>query len=137
MSYGTEDRRMTTRKQTDPEKWDIDTLIESLGVLNDEARTAALSVFAHHLTVEIRVLLSVPPFDQPVLDRVRAVNEFEHHLTGRLHPAGLRPPEGDMALLHDIAADAARCGLTAAVKRSLVIAARNAIAGAKTPVPAH
>ena len=59
---------------------------------------------------------------------LRAVNEFEHHLTSRLHPAGLRPADGDTALLADIVADAARCGLTNAVKRGLVIAARNALA---------
>jgi len=119
---------MKTRKETDPAEWEIEALIEALGALDDKARTSALSVLAHHLTVEIRILLSDSPFDEKVLDRVRAVNEFEHHLTSRLHPAGLRPADGDTALLADIVADAARCGLTNAVKRGLVIAARNALA---------
>ena len=128
---------MTARKITDPARWDIDTLIGSVGGLGDKARTGALSVFAHHLTVEIRILLSDPPFDDQVLNRVRAVNEFEHHLTSRLHPDGLRSPEGDMSLLSDIAQDAARCGLEAAVKRGLIIAARNALANTKKTVAAR
>jgi hypothetical protein len=128
---------MTARKITDPARWDIDTLIGSLGELGDKTRTGALSVFAHHLTVEIRVLLSAPPFDDEVLNRVRAVNEFEHHLTSRLHPDGLRSPEGDISLLSDIAADAARCGLGAAVKRGLVIAVRNALANDRETVAAR
>jgi hypothetical protein len=125
------------RRRMDPEQWDIDGLIEFIGTLDDETRTGALSVLAHHLTVEVRLLLSDPPFDQPRLDRVRAINEFEHHLTSRLHPAGLRPPEGDVALLRDIVADSARCGLTAAVKRGLATAARNAFASSKEPAAAH
>ena len=127
----------TAHKITDPAQWGIDTLIEALGGLGDKARTGALSVFAHHLTVEIRLLLSDPPFDDLVLDRVRAINEFEHHLTSRLHPDRLCSPEGDVSLLSDIAVDGARCGLGAAVKRGLVIAARNALANAKKPVAAR
>ena len=72
---------MKTRKETDPAEWEIEALIEALGALDDKARTSALSVLAHHLTVEIRILLSDSPFDEKVLDRVRAVNEFEHYLT--------------------------------------------------------
>jgi len=128
---------MTTRRQRDPARWDLDTLIASLGALDDEGRTGALSVFAHHLTVEVRILLSDPRFDQSVLDRVRAFNEFEHHLTSRLHPNGLRSAEGDMALLRDIAADAARCSLTPAVRRGFVIAASHALTNAKMPAEAH
>src|SRR5271170_3737067 len=127
---------MTARRVIDPARWDVDTLIGSLGKLGEEARTGALSVFAHYLTVEIRTLLSDPPFDDQVLNQVRAVNEFEHHLTSRLHPDGSRSPEGDISLLSDIAADAARCGLESAVKRGLVIAARNALANAKKTVAA-
>jgi hypothetical protein len=119
---------MKTHRGTDPAEWEIEALIEALGALDDQARTGALSLVAHHLTVEIRILLSDPLCDQRVLDRVRAINEFEHHLTSRLHPNGLRSGEGDMALLADIVADAARCGLTSAVKRGLVIAIRNALA---------
>jgi hypothetical protein len=128
---------MLTNKQRDPRSWDFDALIESFGVLDNEARTGALSVFAHHLTVEARTLLSEPPFNQPVLDRVRALNEFEHHLTSRLHPEGLRSAQGDTALLRDIAADAARCSLTSAIQRGLVIAVRNTLANTKLPVAAH
>ena len=36
----------------------------AIGALDDEARTGALSVLAHDLTVEIRILLSDPPFDR-------------------------------------------------------------------------
>jgi hypothetical protein len=121
---------------TDPAKWEIEALIEALGALDEEARTGALSVLAHHLTVEIRILLSDPHLDDQVLERVRAVNEFEHHLTSRLHPAGLRSAEGDMALLADIVADAAKCGLTGAVRRGIVIAARNALAGTPKAIAA-
>ena len=127
---------MKTPKMTNPAEWEVEALILAIGALDDEARTGALSVLAHYLTVEIRILLSDPPFDQQVLERVRAVNEFEHHLTSRLHPAGLRPAEGDRALLADIVADAARCGLTSAVKRELVIAARNALAGTPKAIAA-
>lgn len=126
-----------TPRPTDPSRWGIDALIALLGSLDDEARTGALSVVAHHLTVEIRMLLSDPPFDQPVLDRVRAINEFEHHLTSRLHPDGSRSSEGDIALLRDIAADAARCSLTPAIRRALVIATRNALTDSKLPAAAH
>lgn len=126
---------MRTDKQTDPAQWDIGALIKALGALDDEARTAALSVLAHHLTVETRRLLT-KTIDQAVLTRVRAVNEIEHHLTSRLHPDGLRPPEGDAALLRDIASDAARCDLMPAVKRGLVVAMRNALANAKIAVEA-
>jgi hypothetical protein len=119
---------MKVCKGTDPAEWETEALIKALGALDDKARTGALSLLAHHLTVEIRILLSDPLCDQRVLDRVRAVNEFEHHLTSRLHPNGLRSGEEDMVLLADIVADAARCGLTRAVKRGIVIAVRNALA---------
>ena len=122
---------MTAHRPKDPGQWDIDTLIESVGALDDKARAGALSVLAHHLTVETRILLSDPPFDDATLARVRAVNEFEHHLTSRLHPDGRRSPEGDISLLNDIAVDAERSGLTAAIKRGLVIAVRNAIGSNK------
>ena len=129
---------MRTRRVTDPAQWEIGTLIEALGALDDKKRTGALSLLAHHLTVEIRALLSAPRIDQQVLERVRAVNEFEHHLTSRLHPDGLRSAAGDMSLLADIVGDAERCGLTSAVKRGLVIAARNALTGtAKAIAAAH
>ena len=128
---------MTVSRRANPAEWDIEMLIEALGNLDNRARAGALSVFAHHLTVETRLLLSEGAVDQPIIDRVRTINEFEHHLTSRLHPDGLRAAEGDTSLLRDIADDAARCGLSAAVKRGLVIAVQNALLAAKKPVAAH
>lgn len=128
---------MRARRVADPAQWETEALVEALGALDDKTRTGALSVLAHHLTVEIRMLLSDPPSDRQLLDRVRSINEFQHHLTSRLHPDELRSAEGDMALLSDIVADAERCGLLTAVKRGLVIAARNALTNTRKPVAAQ
>jgi len=126
---------MTIAKTGDPSGWDIDTLIEAIGVLGEARRTAALAVFAHHLTVEVRVALD-DPMPHPGLDRVRKLNEFLHHLTSRLHPDERRSSEDDKSLLEAFSADAARVGLEKGLKRGLVIAMRNAQAKTKRPVPA-
>jgi hypothetical protein len=114
----------------DPAQWETGALIEGISGLNAAARLGALAVFAHQMTVEIRILLSEGLPDQLTVDRVRAINEFQHQLTSRLHPDESRAPEQDKSMLRDIAADAARCGLTSAIKRGLIIAARNAFASA-------
>jgi hypothetical protein len=123
-------------RNTDPAEWEIGALIESVGRLPENARTAALSVLAHSLTVEIRALLLDSPFSDPVIDRVRQVNECLHHLTSRLNPFHERSPEHDVSLLSALAADAETHGLHSAMKRGLVIAVRNAIARARKPVAA-
>lgn len=126
---------MTVSNIGDPAGWDIEALIETIGALADAPRTAALAVFAHQLTVEVRVVLD-GPFPDPGFDQVRQLNEFLHHLTSRLHPAHGRSPAGDKSLLDAFAADAARTGLEKSVKRGLVVAVRNAVAKSKQPVAA-
>ncbi|HZK92011.1 MAG TPA: hypothetical protein VFC56_17865 [Stellaceae bacterium] len=126
---------MTTSKVSDPANWDVETLIEAVGGLEDARRAAALAVFAHHLTVEIRVVLD-GSFPEPGFVQVRQLNEFLHQLTSRLHPADGRSAEDDKSLLDAFAVDAARVGLDKSLKRGLMIAVRNALATAKRPVPA-
>jgi len=126
---------MTIAKTSDPSGWDIDALVEAMGMLGEVRRTAALGVLAHHLTVEIRIALD-ELMPHPGLDRVRALNEFLHHLTSRLHPDARRSSEDDKSLLEAFSADAERVGLEKGLKRGLVIAVRNAQAKAKRPVPA-
>ncbi|HWD59600.1 MAG TPA: hypothetical protein VG308_15040 [Stellaceae bacterium] len=126
---------MTISKVGDPSGWDIGVLVEAVGLLDDTRRRAALAVFAHHLTVEIRVALD-EPMPHPGLDRIRQLNEFLHHLTSRLHPDERRSAEDDRSLLEAFSADAARVGVEKGLKRGLVIAVRNARLKSTRPVPA-
>jgi hypothetical protein len=126
---------MTIAKRGDPAGWDIDALIEAIGELDDTRRTAALAVFAHYLTVEVRVALD-GPFPEPGFEQVRQLNEFLHHLTSRLHPSHGRASAEDKSLLDAFAADAARTGLEKGLMRGLATAVRNALATTKPPAPA-
>jgi hypothetical protein len=126
---------MTTSKLRDPTAWDLDSLVEAVGMLDEPRRTTALAVLAHHLTVEVRIALD-EPMPHPGLDRIRQLNEFLHHLTSRLDPEESRSADHDRSLLEAFAADAARVGLEKGLKRGLVIAVRYAQAKAKRPVPA-
>lgn len=126
---------MTTSEIADPGDWDVDTLIDAIGALGEARRTTALSVLAHHLTVELRIALD-EPMPHPGLDRVRQLNEFLHHLTSRLDPDERRLANDDRALLEAFSADAARVGLEKGLKRGLVIAVRYTRAETKRPVPA-
>ncbi len=126
---------MSISKMGDPAGWDVDALIEAIRELDDTRRVAALAVFAHYLTVEIRVVLD-GSFPDPGVDQVRQLNEFLHHLTNRLHPSHEASPADDKSLLDAFSADAARTGLEKGLKRGLVIAVRNALAKTKPPVPA-
>jgi hypothetical protein len=120
----------------DPASWAIPSLIEAIAKLEDGRRMAALAVFAHHLTVEIRIALDEPS-SRTRLDQVRQLNEFLHRLTSRLHPSERRSPEDDKSLLEAFAADAERVGLRDGLKRGLVIAARNALVDVLQPLPAQ
>jgi hypothetical protein len=123
-------------RNVDPGGWESSALIASIGKLDETARTAALAVLAHSLTVEIRALLVEPPFSEAVIARVRQINETLHHLTSRLNPHHERSSEDDLSLLSALATDAARCGLHAAMKRGLVIAVRNSLTHARKPIAA-
>src|ERR1700694_1343086 len=118
----------------DPADWEIGALVDTIGKLDQTARTGALAVLAHSLTVEIRALLVDPPFSDGVIDRVRQVNEILHHLTSRLNPNHERSSEHDLSLLSALAADAERRGLHSAMKRGLVIAVRNALVRGRKPM---
>ena len=127
---------MTIPKTSDAASWTVEALIETMGELDDGQRAAALAVFAHHMTVEIRIALD-EPFPHPGMDQVRQLNEFLHHLTARLHPSEHRSPADDKSLLEAFAADASKVGLERGLKRGLVIAVRNALADVLQPLPAH
>jgi hypothetical protein len=123
-------------RDLDPARWEIGTLIDSIGKLDETARAAAMAILAHSLTVEIRALLVDPPFSDAVIARVRQINETLHHLTSRLNPHHDRSSDDDLSLLSALAEDAARCGLHAAMKRGLVIAVRNSLTRARKPIAA-
>ena len=52
---------MKTPKMTNPAEWEVEALILAIGALDDEARTGALSVLAHYLTVEIEFSCPIRP----------------------------------------------------------------------------
>ena len=127
---------MTTAQLRDPASWTISALVKAIVQLDNRRRAAALAVFAHHLTVEIRIALD-EPYSQSALDQVRQLDEFLHQLTSRVHPTERRSSADDKSLLEAFAADAERVGLENGLKRGLVIAVRNALADALQPLPAQ
>lgn len=126
---------MIISKVGDPAGWDVDSLIETIRELDDTRRTAAIAVLAHHLTVEVRVVMD-GPFPDPGFEQVQQLNEFLHQLTSRLHPSHGTSSADDKSLLDAFAADATRTGLEKGLRRGLVIAVRNALAKEKQPAPA-
>jgi|ERR1700730_7996267 hypothetical protein len=93
--------------------------------LDREARMAALAIVAHDITVGIRSELSDLPLPAAA-DRVRALNEYLHQITGRIHASNDHSGDGERELLEDIAKDAEERDLGWVVMRRLGAAVRQA-----------
>ena len=114
-----------------PRPFDLEDVLIEFVRLPTDIRARFLSVFAHSLTVDVRVAL----FDRPVSDahasRAYRVNEWLHQLTSCLNPASRRGADAEADLIRDIAIGSFRYGLEAAVGRAVATAAGNTIAPAK------
>jgi hypothetical protein len=101
----------------------------------DDVRAAFLSVFAHSLTVEIRVALHDRPVSNEDAASASLMNEWLHQLTSCLNPKERRGPRSEADLIRDIALEALRHRLQRAMGRA-VAAAKNVIAKTHASVAA-
>jgi hypothetical protein len=110
----------------DAPSFDLEEVLGDFVHLGKNARAEFLSIFAHSLTVEIRVALHDRPVANHDAEQAYEVNEWLHQLTSCLSPASRRDAHGEAELLRNIAIDGLRHGLPRAVARA-VTAAKNAI----------
>src|ERR1700693_5330536 len=80
----------------------IEEILAAFERLDAKARHAFLCVFAHDLTVAIRVLLLDLPVAEPNLDKVWKINEFLHQLTSCANPHGRWSAHDSAVLISDI-----------------------------------
>ena len=114
-----------------PPPLDVDRILASLELLDNEARSSFLCVLAHNLTVEIRALLFDRPVSKRDLDRAYQINESLHQLTSCVNPRHRRSSTGDAELVRAIIDSAYLYGLEGAVGRAVATAAGNVIVSAK------
>ena len=119
-----------------PRPFDLDDVLAEFIRLPEEARASFLSILAHSFTVDMRATLLDRPVAGADVDRAWRLNEWLHQLTACLDPRHRRGAAGEAELIRDIAVEAFRSGLDAAVGRAVVTAAGNDIAPAKQPTPA-
>jgi|SRR5271169_6729485 len=123
---------MSTRRTPTPE---FEAELEKFASLDREARMVALAIIAHDLTVGIRsALLDMPSPD--AVDRLRALNEHLHQITGRIHASDEFSGHEESELLRDIAEEAEAKGLKWVVTRRLGAAVRHASAYRHKPAAA-
>jgi hypothetical protein len=118
-------------KVVTPRPFDLEGVLSEFVGLTEEARADFLGIFAHGLTVEIRVALLDHPVPDAEADRAYQVNEWLHQLTSCLTPKQRRGADGEAELIRNIAVSSFRYGLEAAVGRAVATAAGNTIAPAK------
>ena|SRR5487761_634762 len=99
--------------------------LDKFASLDRQARMIALAIIAHDLTVGIRsALLDLPSPD--AIDRLRALNEYLHQITGRIQTSDEHSGSEERQLLREIAEEAERKGLKRVVVRRLGAAVRYA-----------
>ena len=95
--------------------------------LDADARQAFLCVFAHDLTVAIRVLLLDRPVAEADLERVWKINEFMHQLTSCANPRGRWSAHDSAVLVGNIIETSFSYDLDRWVGHALATAAGNVI----------
>jgi hypothetical protein len=114
-----------------PRPFDLEDVLAKYLRLSEDARRAFLSIFAHSLTVDLRVALLDRPVSEADADRAWQINEWLHQLTSCFSPRSSRDAIGEAELIRDIAIGSFRHGLDAAIGRAVATAAGNTIAPAK------
>ncbi|HTQ34713.1 MAG TPA: hypothetical protein VMI30_11120 [Stellaceae bacterium] len=92
--------------------------------LDKDSRIAVLAMIAHDLTVGIRsALLDLP--SPEAAKKIRALNEYIHQITGRIHTSDELSGNDESDLLRDVAYEADAKSLTSVVERRLGPAIRH------------
>lgn len=114
-----------------PPPFDLDGVLAEYVRATADQRRMFLSVFAHSLTVDMRIALLDRPISEADADRASQINEWLHQLTSCFHPQSTRDAVGEAELIRNIAVDSFRLGLEGGVGRAVATAAGNSIASAK------